>query len=339
MIDTAQLCYLMTDKMRSKLDQKCSSNTTVKFYPDRIYIRHPFGLSNIPVRFDKMKRTMCVELSLPKLFQGHNVFGSNDVHGLSLKAIEFIYQSIQTPCTSAEIQAITEAGIRLRRLDTNCTFLLPNRHMVGETLDEIMHHLVATGKQWAAYGRDDVESVYNQIHSTRVSDKFYDKYAQLQQRGASIPTTVEARDKVTACAQHALRFETTWRGKELDDLGLDYTDRWSSKLVRKMIAQRLEGFQFSGMIRQCLNERELEGLNQTSQMFYGLWTEGAHLRRHRRCRTLRRTRDLLLEAYGVDIYRSRDSRHVRSLAQLLHPDNAYYFAPRSLVRAGAIYRP
>lgn len=340
MIDTAKFYFLMTDKVRRKLEQEYNSNPAVKFYPNRIYLQHPFHLRRLPVHFNRKTSTLCAELSLPKLFQGHNVFGSNDIHGLCLKAIEFIYKGLGIQLTEAETQCIEESGIRLGRLDTTCMFLLQSRHMTPDVLEQIWHHFAAEGKKWAVYGIDRFESVYNQINSTRVSDKFYDKYAEIQRSGAhSIPLNVIARPKVITFAKRALRFETTWRAKELVDLGLDYTDDWTPTLVKEQIAKRLKSFQFSGAIRPKLEKRELEGLNDTAQMFYELWEDGAQLRRHRRCRTLRRTREFLLAEHDVDIYRPTQASDSQSLKDLLHPDQAYYFAPRSIVREGAIFIP
>jgi hypothetical protein len=82
---------------------------------------------------------------------------------------------------------------------------------------------------------------------------------------------------------------------------------------------------------------KLPGLNDSCHTFYHLWSEGANLAKHRKYRTLDRARKSLLQEHQVDIYRRAKTGCPVSLKKVLDPNHAYYSAPKSLIRTGAIF--
>jgi hypothetical protein len=80
------------------LDRLQDDNTLerkgVKLYGNGFYLIRPFKYDNPKVSFNLEKRELCIETSIPKLLQGHNVFGSNRVEYLCLAVLDLIYQRL-----------------------------------------------------------------------------------------------------------------------------------------------------------------------------------------------------------------------------------------------------
>lgn len=341
MIDTCKFYVVLTNRVRRALCEAQGANKpTVKIYGNNhFFVKHPHGLPRIKVYFNLERGFFLLESSLPKILQGHNVFGSNRLEMLCLSVIKIVYAQLGVKFIQDEEDKICEAGIRLGRLDITCSFRLESPEMVNLVMEHLYEQLRIESKAWSAYGHESVESIYNRITSTRVSEKFYNKGAELQPAGRrkGIPNSVVQRQRILEIARCLLRYEVTFRAKELVGLRLNYADCWDIDRIRTELTTRLKRFNFQQVIRQKLNVDELPDLNDTCRSFYSLWAEGAILRKHRKCRTLDRARKTLLENHQVDIYRRAKTGCPVPLKDILDPNRAYFAAPMSLVRNGAIF--
>jgi len=246
-----------------------------------------------------------------------------------------IYKQLGLTFTSCERRMIRDEGIRLGRLDGTCSFRLATPQQVAEALEVICDQLRAEGLRWSAYGKYDIQTVYNQQRSTRVTDKFYDKFVELLRKEMHVG--IAERAWILKLVSRLLRFEVTWRAKELNRLELEYADLWSMELLKEMMQERLDKFNLQGVIRDRLATEQLEGLNASLSMYYGLWAQGAKLSAYSNNRTLDRARDHLLEHHQVDIYRPAGVGCEIPLKELLTAENAYFTAPKYLTRRGAIF--
>ena len=338
MIDTCKFYVPLTDRVRFALRAAQDAyHPTVKIYHNRFFVKASPGTPKIKVYFSLERGKFWVATSLPKVLQGHNVFGSNRLEMLCLNVIKLIYSELDIKFTHDEEKQIREAGIRLGRLDITCSFKLKSPEMVAQVLEYLYEQFRAEGKAWSAYGSTDVESIYNQLHSTRVTDKYYNKGKELAVAGRSIHLAVPQRQRILELARCLLRFEVTFRGKELAELGLDYADCWDAARVKAELLTRIDKFNLQGVIRPKLEVDELNSLNDSCRTFYRLWADGANLGKCRKWRTLDRARNSLLEHHQVDIYRRAKAGCPIPLNDVLDPHNAYYAAPLSLVRGGAIF--
>lgn len=336
MIDTVKFYFYMTDRMFKKL--KCDTalkQQGVVLYGNKFYLPHPFKYQNPAVYFDPDKRQLQMETSLPKLFQGHNVFGSNRLQFLCLQAIALIYRHLGLRFTMAERRQIKEQRIRLGRADATCSYYLDSPELVAIALEAVWAQLRAENCSWSAHGSADFETVYNQQHSTRVTDKFYNKGRELNVR--KLPSSIAERDRILKYAIRLLRYEVTWRAKELKSLGLKFADQWSPEFVREMLKERLAKFRFRGMIQNCLNSGQINDLNDSCHMFYKFWSNGINLKPYRKNRTLQRAREKILSEHEVDIFHPSMTGSTIPLDILLKPENAYFTAPKSLTGRGAIF--
>lgn len=331
MIDTAKLEIYMTDRIAATLRRMAS---TRKFF----LLIHPYQLSNVRVYFNIARRKLWLESSLPKLLQGHNVFGSNRLEKLCLQVISLIYKQLGVKYTKDDEHIIREEGIRLMRLDITCSFVLDSPTMVDQTLEQIYEQFRAEGKAWSAYGSDNVETVYNQQRSTRVTDKFYNKGKELALPGRSVALSTPQRQRLIDFSDSLLRFEVTLRGKELRELELDYADDWDAERVKNELSTRLRKLKLKGAIQTIpRNDVPLKMLTASEQTFLGLWSDGASLRKYRKNRTVQRARQRLLKRLSIDIYRAKNCGSPIPLKTILDPSLAYFTAPKFLVSGGAIF--
>lgn len=337
MIDTVKLYFHMTELVQDRLNDLMDGNRhDVKLYRNALYVKHPFGYKNPKVMFNIDKRELRIESSLPKLLQGHNVFGSNHLQLLCLAVIRIIYRQLGLRFTTAESNQIEFHRVRLGRLDVGCSFRMESQEDVATTIEECWVQLRAEGRKWAGHGKDGFETVYNQKNSTRVSEKFYNKYAELLAKESNFARGVAERNLIMDYAECLLRYEVTYRAEELGRLGLEYADQWSVDLVKGKILERLSWLNLEGAIKHTLSPKRLEGLNKGAQTFYALWTQGSDLRPHRHYCVLKRARQSLLRQ-GIDIYRRPEAGSEIALNEVLIEENAYFVAPRALTRRGAIF--
>lgn len=343
MFDTAKPKYFMTDIVLDRLqDEQELSRLGTKKYNNRFYLKHPFGLKNIAVYFNLEKREFHFEASLPKLLQGYNVTGSNRLENMCLHAAKLIYKQLGLCFSKRECREIKQHRIKLGRVDTTIYWLLASELMISEMQEAILEQLRAEGFKWSAFGKFEIETVYNQKNSTRVSDKFYNKYAELLVN--KIPHGVAERDWIIEYARRVLRYEVTWRGKELSRLEvngvkmeLQYADSWNLQILKHLMNERLAQFNFQGVIRDRLATSQLGNLNSSSKTYYDLWEQGSNLRKHRDYRPLANARDYLLEHHHVDIFRSAGVGCEIPLSEILTIDNARVGVPKYLIRKGAAF--
>lgn len=334
-MSTARISCYMDDSVCNRLQDRASLDASgVKIYKKCFHLPHPLGLKRPSVWFDFEKRTITIEVSLHKFFQGHNVFGSYRIEFLCMKLIERIYQYLGLPFNAHQRDVINKHRIKLGRLDIACSFRFNSQEEVIAALEEIFEQLRAEGRSWATHGSDDFETVYNQKNSKRVTDKFYSKYAEVQQN--KIPRKVKERDRLIEISKLLLRYELTFRAPELRRLDLEFVDQWTPELMRQMIMARIDKLNLQGVIKERLSVSQLSGLNKAGQTYYKLWEQGGNLRPHRHYAPLRRARSEIL-SHGIDIFRPQGAGKELSLVDLLTEDNAYFVGPKSLTRRGAIF--
>lgn len=344
MFDTAKPYYFMTDLVSNRLqDEQALSLQGTKIYDKKkFYLKHPFGLNNIAVYFNLKKREFHFEASLPKLLQGHNVGGSNRLEFMCLHAARLIYLQLGLRFTNGECNEIKRHRIRLGRVDGTIYWLLASALMIPDIQEAILEQLRAEGFKWSAYGKFEIETIYNQQNSGRVSDKFYNKYLELQVH--KIPVRVTERDWILKFARSVLRYEVTWRGKELARLKIDgvnmdlnYADSWDLQILKQLMNERLKKFNFQGIIKDRMADKKLDNLNSSCKMYYELWAQGCDLHQHRANRTLTRARDYLLEHHHVDIFRSPGMGCDIQLNELLTIKKARAGVPKYLTTRGAAF--
>lgn len=158
-----------------------------------------------------------------KFFQGHNLWGTDDLPSLAVATAEHVAQALALTPTDEDRAAWLAGDIRLTRVDLTDSFHLAN---LGEVLAwlraaEQTAHLSHRGRGQLTKG----STLYFGKNSRRWSLKLYAKGQEIRAKGhgqesiLSLPSAVE-------WAERTLRAELTLRGMELDRLGLRAVTAW-----------------------------------------------------------------------------------------------------------------
>lgn len=220
--------------------------------------------------------------NLTKFFQGHNVFGTDDLQGL-VQAWDNFAVSRGFPMIMGDP--------RLSRVDVNQSFKLPSQAEVLEWL-----RWVAQSAYLANRGRGSMEkegTVYWGKHSRRSSLKAYAKQLELV-------ATKKAKegDALYRVSDGLLRVEGTYRGMELERYNVRYLSQWRppfSTLISMSLLERLN------IPENAPGESLLDVLPRHLQAPYAQWLHGRDPRKVYPRPTAYRHRKALLE-HGIDIF-------------------------------------
>jgi II/X family phage/plasmid replication protein len=235
-----------------------------------------------------------------KLFQGHNLWGTDDLPALVTETLEFIASKLQIPVTDATRASWSGDAVKLTRVDLTDSFHLRN---LGECQSwlraaEQSAHLSHRGRGQLVKG----STLYFGKNSRRWSLKIYSKGQEIGAAGhgqeaiLSLPHAVE-------WANRTLRAELTLRSMELKRRGLETVTAWLP----------VDGVPFDAlaMLREVLGDMTmtttahlsaevLETLRPALRTAVIAWEAGADLRVTLSRPTFYRYRAELLK-HGIDI--------------------------------------
>lgn len=285
-----------------------------------------------------------VEASLPRLLQGHNVYGPNKLRRLCFAVAKQVYRGLGLKRTSSRLQRLKQHDYEVLRTDLTGSFDVGSQENVKAVMKEIRVQLLAQGLDIVVHeGPDGIETIYLGKNSKRSTLKFYNKYLELLAN--PIPAAVPGRDLILEYAKGLVRVEYTMRSAELRDArrgnrnGLDRANRWDKETVRILLHDRLARLKFTGEVRDSIDIEEVEGMKPAHRMAYLLWHDGIDLRKYFPRTTYARYRKQMLEKHQIDIGRPADQPGTMlSLAELLFPQNLKISNwPMKLQHCGAIY--
>ncbi|OOW99494.1 hypothetical protein Xgly_21025, partial [Xanthomonas citri pv. glycines] len=236
-----------------------------------------------------------------KWFQGHNLWGTDDLHGLAVATIEALVEQLGLTPTDEDRAAWAEGRIRLTRVDCTESFHLRSRAEVLAWLRsaEQTAHLANRGRGQLMKG----STLYFGKNSRRWSLKLYSKGQEIRAKGhgqdavLALPHAVEWADKT-------LRAELTLRGMELQRLNLAYVGQWSDKdspgegVTLELLRSRLEGMTMTTTAN--LPADVLDSMRPALRMAYQSWESGSDLRAILPKPTFYKFRKELL-VHGIDI--------------------------------------
>lgn len=328
MVDSAEIIFAATPKLKAAFLKELGPQR----YGNGFYLKHPYGYRNPKVNYYSDTEEFGIEASLPKLLQGHNVVGTNRLSFLCLQVINLIYKELEVEFSKPEIAEIRRRRIKLGRVDLTCSFMLESQAAVSAALEAIALQFQAEGKFCTTYGNKGVESVYLNIHSTRVAIKFYNKFLELKK--SPLPESVVERDRVMIYAERLLRFEVTFRGRELKRLGLEYVNCWSPVLAIEMLKERFARLKLTSQV-DMFDATPSEPVTTSVEFFLTAWGAGADFRGKGGYPPIKRARKKLLER-GIDILIPKKRTPPVSIRKLLSNSRAYFVAPKALTRSGAL---
>lgn len=251
-----------------------------------------------------------------KWFQGHNIFGTDDLHGLVLEMLEVICKSAGLCPSQDDRSAWLQGRIRLSRVDVTYSFdlgTLPRARNAIQALDR------TSRLKFRGRGCYRGDSLIFGRGSRRSSLTLYCKGAEIEVKGHQLPLLLQ-ESHLPRTAAGLLRAEVRLLGLELKDRSLEYAHRWgdnaASELHRAFMAQLQIAEAF------MLDAPSLEGLPGRLQLAYQAWKAGQDLRSTLSRPTFYRYRTELLK-HGIDIgvrqeYRDAEASNVVPLPVVLH---------------------
>jgi II/X family phage/plasmid replication protein len=317
----------------------------------RLAVRGSFE-SSIHIQSDN--RTQCPETgdflnivfdgNPVKFFQGHNLWGTNDLIGLMAEAALQIANMIGLHIPSDDWELIVLGAYPLKRVDSTMMIELGNQTNVESFLysAERLAHMRYKGQGIMTKG-----TLYFGKNSRRESLKFYSKGKEIRAKGHRLPDELEALPHLMAWVDSKLRAEHTLRAMELKDRGLNLALHWNENTPEETLLKALSGLNMSE--NQTITETALAGLPPRLVAVYLLWKEGHDLRAMYPRMTFYRYRKQLQEHAGIDIAviqgnRKEPAPNVVDFRRVLRPERCtqvpewaigtpLYFEPRHKITA------
>ena len=242
-----------------------------------------------------------------KLFQGHNVWGTNDLHGLLLETFRFLADALEpqgAAPTDLDWQNVKRGAVHLTRVDLTESFLLDS---LPDCKAWIRAAEFTTRMKHRGRGQMTSGTLYFGKTSERWATKIYAKGQEVREHLDKQPGIFGLHHALDY-ADRCLRIEHVIRGKELVRRGLDLAGNWDDTIAEVLHRDLLSKLEFSEAV--TIQPTVLDDLPGSLRGAYALWQEGHDLRKVYAPRTFYRYRSQLL-AHGIDI----------SIQQQGRPDN------------------
>jgi II/X family phage/plasmid replication protein len=250
------------------------------------------SIKTIEVDHQGNGKTLLISGNPTKWFQGHNIFGTDDVCGL-------VYETMLRLCTILEIQPSPEdlrawqhGDYSLSRIDINAMYSLGCRKDVNAWLNAAHK----TARTRMGVGVLTGGTVYWGKHSSRWAIKAYSKGEEINKKGHKLPPELSLTSLLNY-ADDKLRLEITLRQKELKKYGLEKGSTWHHFEVQSLYEMYRDKLQMSD---QKLTSISIVDLPNCVRGTYQLWSDGHDCRQILSERTFYRHRGQLLK-HGIDI--------------------------------------
>lgn len=229
-----------------------------------------------------------------KYLQGHNVFGSDDLHTLVLDTFISICQSLEIQPDQSVIEQVAAGHYKLVRVDINYMFELPTASDVRSWIR------AAQFKSKTRHGRPSTKggTLYWGKNSRRWSIKAYSKGEEINgPKSHKLPFEF-TNTPILDFAQNKLRIELTLRAKELDEIGCAYAYQWQKMTPYQLFNDYLKRIEMSEQV--ALSTEIINSLPRKLRGTYVLWNSGQNPREILSKPTFYNHRKELLR-YGIDI--------------------------------------
>jgi II/X family phage/plasmid replication protein len=256
--------------------------------------------ANIQVRSAQMddgRQAIRVSGNLVKWFQGHNVFGTNNLRGLVLDSLAQILHIGKIVPDASDVEAWKIGDIDLLRVDDTDSFQFGTLPRVLNAL----RSLDATANlKFRGRGSYNGHSLLFGKGSRHWSLTFYAKGAELDKH--KLPLALAS----TPLREHAdglLRTELRLLSMHLKRIGMDKLSAWGENTAIEVHRKHLEQLSISDSI--MLDPDNLEQLTPRLRAAYQLWRDGHDLRAMFPRNTFYRYRTELVKL-GIDIAVKQD---------------------------------
>lgn len=275
-----------------------------------------------------------------KFFQGHNLWGTNDLLGLVVETILSVTGSLKLPIALHDWKRLINGEYQLKRVDSTMMLAMGTQADVQAFLysAERTAHMRYKGQGVMTKG-----TLYFGKHSRRETLKMYSKATEITAKGHKLPSTLQQLPAIHDWVADKLRLEVCTRSMELKERGLQLACNWHDNTPEETLLKALSGLNMSE--QHTITPAALDGLSPRLVAVYHLWKEGHDLKAMYPRKTFYRYRKALQEAAGIDIAVKQGNRqephpNVIEFRRVLRPERCeqipawaigtdLYFEPRA----------
>jgi II/X family phage/plasmid replication protein len=237
-----------------------------------------------------------------KVFQGHNLFGTDDLAGLIMEALDLIVHQAGVQPSPQDLEDWRRLIILVKRVDPTYMYDLGTNGRAKLALKAIQDR----GRLKYRGGTDPhPHGLIFGKGSRRWSLMLYLKFLELLAHPLPVPLQ---ETSLATYADGKLRIEPRLRALELKERGLHILANWGDSTASDLHSELLGRLNIAEA--DMIEADKLSGLSGRLQVTYQAWADGHDLRGMLPRRTFYRYRAELLE-HGVDIASTRP----RDLAQ------------------------
>ena len=236
--------------------------------------------------------TYLIELSgnPVKWFQGHNIFGSDDLPNLIYETVLKLSKVLSLPQPEEYLSAIRKGIFTLSRVDITAMYSLQTRSDVYSWLN----HAEKTCRTRSGTAMSKGTTVYMNKTSQRWNVVMYSKGQELEKH--NLPKELEGGSLETY-ADNKLRVELRLKQKELAKIGLSSGKPWLALDVWPLFKDYVGRID---MTEQTIRSSDLFEIPKHARMTYELWSLGRDVRQFMGKTKYYKDRKALLEM-GIDI--------------------------------------
>lgn len=239
--------------------------------------------------------TLFVSGNPTKLFQGHNVFGTDDLYSLVVDTYYFLCDHFNLKPHPEDEQKVLAGLVPLLKVDINESFQLKDSAQCLAWIRAAEH---SVRMRYRGKGVLKGDTLYLGLNSTYSSFKFYAKGQEVRDNIKHQPALVNL-PKVLEYADTLLRAEAVIFSRELKSRNLNLVSHWCNNDTSKILFNELlSKIEMSDKI--VLTNSEILNLPPRLQLVYETWKSGKDLRSILSRPTFYRYRKQLLEQ-GIDI--------------------------------------
>ena len=225
-----------------------------------------------------------------KWFQGHNIFGTDDLPNLIYETVVRLSEVLNCPQPDSIFKSIRQGLYSLSRVDITGMFSLPSRSDVYAWLK----HGERTCRTRTGTAISKGSSLYFNRSSARWEAVIYSKGQEIEKH--KIHRSLDGYG-LDSYADNKLRVELRLKGKELSKIGLKQGSAWLRLDPWSVYHEYIGRIEMS---EQVIREKDLFNLPPKLRSTYKLWTIGVDVRQFLSKATFYRHRKELAD-FGVDI--------------------------------------
>lgn len=243
------------------------------------------------VKADSFPR-LRVSGNITKWFQGHNIFGTDDMHLLVMLAMEKLCEVLPLSPTQVDKDAWLKGNIDLTRIDITRSYSLSNRKTVLEWLHHAQLH---ANMAYRGKGILTGDTLYFGKKSKYSTLKAYSKGQEIEAHKVDAEVLT---DSLREWAEDKLRIELTLRGRELRRIGKSKINDWQENDTNKILNEYMSRLEIASRIN--MTHEEIEKMPPRLRLAYQAWKDGNDLRKTVSRATYYRYKKELSEL-GIDI--------------------------------------